>query len=118
MGLDYVYEIAKSNETKTEAYYCRKNPMSKIAMPPKGTTRKYRWDEWEDGKVHQAKAGKDFHIGVDSFRNTLTRRANIIGRRVETRVRGDVVTFRFIDQPAGRANSSGKQRRKSRKGAA
>ena len=38
---------------------------------PVGRPRKYPWDEWMDGKVHSALAGRDFHLSVRGFRDAL-----------------------------------------------
>ena len=82
--------------------------MSKVVMPPKGTTQKYPWEIWEDGEPHEARRGtkvgrSSFTTSPRVFVNTLTNRASRRGRSVETRVQGDTVIFRFFDKSPGLA---------------
>jgi len=71
--------------------------MSKVELPQHGNTI-YPWPLWENGSVHRAKRGRHFHdISPESFRRSILLRAKTIGRKAVTRIKGDAVTFQFVD---------------------
>ncbi len=72
--------------------------MPKITLPPNGNAQ-YPWAKWADLKVHRATRGKHFKATPESFRRALMMHARRTGLVVETRVRGDVVTFQFAKKP-------------------
>lgn len=90
----------------------RDHPASRVGRPAK-----YPWDEWMDGGHHTALAGRDFHLSVDKFRQTLRAKGYHAGMTVTTAVdkirlngpTGPVqfwVRFRFVpkdldDSPVG-----------------
>jgi hypothetical protein len=73
--------------------------MSKAAMPPRGN-RVYPWERWERGRVVRVVRGVDFtdEITAESFRKTVRKHAYRKGLQVTTRVKGNVVTFQFLQE--------------------
>lgn len=51
---------------------------------PVGRPQKYPWDTWLNGRVNSALAGRDFHMSVPKFRNTLRAKAYHVGMSVST----------------------------------
>lgn len=58
--------------------------------------RKYPWSEWTNGSVWEAEHGKDFHVGVTSFRSALYGHAERNGLKVTVSETGvGKVRFQF-----------------------
>jgi hypothetical protein len=47
----------------------------------------YDWDNWLDGQVWELEKGKDFTVGVTSFRSLASKTAGRRGIKVKTRVK-------------------------------
>jgi hypothetical protein len=47
---------------------------------------KYPWSEWEDGQVWLVVRGRDYKCGNDSFRRSLTMRAQKSGKKLDVEV--------------------------------
>lgn len=80
-----------------------------------GRPSKYPWDEWMNGRIHRALAGRDFHMSVDKFRSALRQKAYHTGMSVaswveEVRENGPTgpvqfwVNFRFV--PKGQSGGN------------
>lgn len=74
--------------------------MSKTKRSIVHGNQNYPWDVWEVGGPHHAKRGVHFRrrISLASFQGQLHVRASRIGRRVESSIDGNVVTFQFFDK--------------------
>jgi hypothetical protein len=68
--------------------------MSKQTMPPHGNAR-YPWRLWANLKPHTAKRFVGFQTSPESFRRALFVHAKRNKLKVETRVTGDSVWFKF-----------------------
>lgn len=65
----------------------------------RGRPPKYPWDEWTDGSRHFLKQGEHFAdtVKVASFRAECHAAARRKGGRADTRIIGNIVTFRYIE---------------------
>ena len=62
--------------------------------PPHGN-QIYPWDTWTDGEWHEARRKLHFNVEPEQFRRGLSVHALRVGKKVTTRVKGDVVHFQF-----------------------
>lgn len=66
--------------------------------PPNGFARKYPWERWSDGKIHELARGEDFHVGPYSFKNAALKHAIQHGLRVTATIRHDRVWLQFMPE--------------------
>lgn len=66
----------------------------------RGRPAKYPWDEWTNGKRHVLKQGEHFtdEVKVTSFRAECHAASRRKGGRADTRIMGNSVIFRYIEE--------------------
>lgn len=66
---------------------------------PRGRPAKYPWAEWLDGTRHVLRQGDHFSdaVKIASFRAECHNAAKRKGGRVDTRIMGNTVSIRYLD---------------------
>jgi hypothetical protein len=66
---------------------------------PRGRPAKYPWAEWTNGERHVLRQGEHFEntVKVSSFRAECHAAARRKGGKADTRIQGNTVIFRFIE---------------------